>query len=144
MVISFVLYLTFEVLKLSLHSHVTIFVHGILSTVNKLTMFTLGVLPFLRILTYPIFPASTEPDFNACGQKVTFLLFLHMVASLFVLIGVYAAEQARSEDSAIKNWVIVIVLIIVGFISLVVLMVRGCQSKLPTHGMTVSRLSDPS
>ena len=56
----------------------------------------------------------------------------------------YAAEQARSEDSDIKNWVIVIVLIIVGFISLVVLMVRGCQSKLRTHGMTVSRLSDPS
>ena len=92
-------------------------------------MFTLGVLRFLRILTYPIFPASADPDFNVCGQKVTFLLFLHMVASLFVVIGVYAAEQARSEDSDIKNWVIVIVLIIVGFISLVVLMVKGCQSK---------------
>ena len=122
----------------------TIFVHGILSSVNKWKMFTLGVLRFLRILTYPIFPASADPDFNVCGQKVTFLLFLHMVASLFVVIGVYAAEQARSEDSDIKNWVIVIVLIIVGFISLVVLMVRGCQSKLRIHGMTVSRLSDPS
>ena len=107
-------------------------------------MATLGIRRFIRILALPIFPASVDPDFNGCGQKVTFLLFQHMGASLFVVIGVYAAEQARSEDSAIKNWEIVIVLIIVGFISLVVLMVRGCQSKLRTHGMTVSRLSDPS
>ena len=105
-------------------------------------MATLGALRLIRILALPIFPASVDSDFNGCGHKVTFLVFMHMVASLFVVIGVYAAEQAQSEDSDIKNWVIVIVLIIVGFISLVVLMVRGCQSKLRTQEMI--RLSDPS
>ena len=44
------------------------------------------VLIFLRILAHPIFPASANPELNAFGQKVRFLLFVHVVSGLFVLI----------------------------------------------------------
>ena len=61
------------------------------------------VLRFLRILAHPIFPASANPEFNASGQKVTFLLFVHVVSGLFVLISLYAAELSRSDKANVGN-----------------------------------------
>ena len=58
------------------------------------------------------------------------ILAIHAHGGIFfVVIGVYAAEQARSEDSQIKNWVIVIVLIIMGFISLALLVNMFSMSR---------------
>ena len=102
------------------------------------------VLRFLRILAHPIFPASANTESNASGQKVTFLLFVHVVSGLFVFIGLYAAEQARSDQANVGNWLIVIVFITIGVISFFCLIIRGCQNKLRAQGITVTRMADPS
>ena len=75
---------------------------------------------------------------------MTFLLFVHVVSGLFVLIGSYAAEQSRSDQANVGNWLIVMVLIIIGLILFLCLIVRGCQNRLRAQGITVSRMTGPS
>ena len=96
---------------------------------------------FFQILSLPIFPDS---DFNSSGPKVMFLLFVHIVSALFVLIGEFAAEQGKSDESKTGNWITVMFCVIFGVLSLLYLIIRGCRNKLRVQGITVTRMSDPS
>ena len=105
------------------------------------------VLSFLRILSRPICPASPNSEFNGSEQKVTFLLLLHILSSLFVFISVNKSEQYLSDKQSehkIETWAIVMVFVIVGITSLVVLVIRGYQNNLKVPGTALTRVSDPS
>lgn len=99
---------------------------------------------FLRVLAHPIFPTTLKPVQNDSGKKVAFLLFMHIISSLFVFIGVFAADQAISAEANTGNWVIVMTFVTLGFASLVALTVRGCQNKLKLQGKKTSSTTDPS
>jgi hypothetical protein len=97
-----------------------------------------------KILILPIFSEVRQSRVRNSEQKATLLLFLHMISGLFVMIGIYAADQATSEDAIIKNWVVVMVVITAGLFSLVILIIAGCRNTLPTHRAPETKMSDPS
>ncbi|XP_056016426.1 uncharacterized protein LOC125675125 [Ostrea edulis] len=97
-----------------------------------------------RILALPIFPNVPQSGFNNSGERISFLFFLHVISGLFVINGVFAAEQATSEESNIKNWVVVTVFVTIGLISLVILLIAGCRNTLHTNRIPETKMSDPS
>jgi hypothetical protein len=97
-----------------------------------------------RILVLPIFPKARQSNFNNSVQKVTFLLFVHVTSGLVVIIGIYAAGQSSSENANIRNWVIVMVTVTIGLLSLVILLIADCRNALPTLRKLETKISDPS
>jgi hypothetical protein len=97
-----------------------------------------------RVIAYPIFPVKHEQKFSCNGQKVTLLVFLHVISGLVVIIGMTAAGQSRHEAAKLKTWIAVMTSVAVGLMSLIVLLVLGCKTKLTTSGNTKSESSDPS
>jgi hypothetical protein len=97
-----------------------------------------------RIFVLPFFPNIRQSDINNGGQKVTLLLFAHVISGLVIVIGIYAASQANSEDANIRNWVIVMVTITIGLLSLVMLLIAGCRNAPSTLRTLESTIYDPS
>lgn len=97
-----------------------------------------------RVLTSPIFPKALTSQENNSGHNVAFLLLIHIVSGMFVFIAVFAAEQARSDEAKTGNWAIVMTFVIMGLVSLIVLMVRGCQNKLKIEVIEKSSAADKS
>ena len=73
-----------------------------------------------------------------------FLLFVHMVSSLFVFIGVFAAEQGKSDETKTGNWITIMLCVIFGVLSLFYLIILGYLNKLRFQGITVTRMSNLS
>ena len=73
-----------------------------------------------------------------------FLLFVHIVSALFVFIGVFAAEQGKSDETKTGNWITIMLSVTFGVLSLFVLIIRGYLNKLRFQGITVTRMSNLS